>query len=156
MFLQWLMLWYTLAFAVCATEFGHLRRSGKIPWYLSTSVSSNSGILTNYDSSNWNPYQTIDRTVIPQHRQIATSDQNSATQLLENNGELLWNIRNALQKITSQINVNDLRPIWNSIQNGALGEKIEMFLQQQQRERQFQRNGYDTIWKQSRQSIPFP
>uniref|UniRef100_A0A5S6PW57 Bm8500 n=1 Tax=Brugia malayi TaxID=6279 RepID=A0A5S6PW57_BRUMA len=124
MFLQWLMLWYTLAFAVCATEFGHLRRS--------------------------------DRTVIPQHRQIATSDQNSATQLLENNGELLWNIRNALQKITSQINVNDLRPIWNSIQNGALGEKIEMFLQQQQREKQFQRNGYDTIWKQSRQSIPFP
>uniref|UniRef100_A0A5S6PWR5 Bm8500 n=1 Tax=Brugia malayi TaxID=6279 RepID=A0A5S6PWR5_BRUMA len=108
------------------------------------------------EKCNWNPYQTIDRTVIPQHRQIATSDQNSATQLLENNGELLWNIRNALQKITSQINVNDLRPIWNSIQNGALGEKIEMFLQQQQREKQFQRNGYDTIWKQSRQSIPFP
>ncbi|VDM09197.1 unnamed protein product [Wuchereria bancrofti] len=142
---------------VCATEFGHLRRSGKIPWYLSTSASSNSGILTNYDSSNWKPYQTIDHTVIP-NRQIATSGQNSASQLLENNGELLWNIRNLLQKITSQININDLHPIWNSIQNGALGEKVEMFLQQQQQqqERQFQRNGYDTIWKQSRQSIPLP
>lgn len=37
---------------------------------------------------------------------------------LQENGELLWNIQNVLQKISSQINMNDLRNIWNSIQNG--------------------------------------
>ncbi|KAL3998876.1 hypothetical protein ACH3XW_16830 [Acanthocheilonema viteae] len=138
MLLQWLLLlWYTVGIAVSATEFNHWRKSG---------------IFTNYDSNGWKPYPIIDDEL--SRRQFTTYNRNSAPQLLEN-GELLWNIRNILQKLSSQININDLHPIWNSIQNGALGEKLETFLQQQQQERQSQRNGYyDTFWKEPRRFAP--
>uniref|UniRef100_A0A0R3S5Z0 DUF148 domain-containing protein n=1 Tax=Elaeophora elaphi TaxID=1147741 RepID=A0A0R3S5Z0_9BILA len=150
MFLQWLLWWCIIGVAVSATEFSHWTRTGnKIPWNLSPT--SSSGTFTNYDSNGLKPYRITDDQ--PSHRQFATYNQNNAPQSLEN-GELLWNIRNVLQKLSSQININDLYPIWNSIQNGALGEKIETFLQQRQQERQSQINGYDTLWKQRRRYTP--
>ncbi|CAG9538392.1 unnamed protein product [Cercopithifilaria johnstoni] len=149
MFLQWL-LWYTVAIAVSATEFDSWRKIGsRIPWYLSST--SGSHTFTNYDSNGWKPYSIIDDGL--PHHQMTTYNQNSASQLL-GNGELLWNIRNVLQKLSSQININDLHPIWNSIKNGELSKKIEMFLQQQQQERQSQNNGYDTLWKERRRFMP--
>ncbi|KAM3720475.1 NEDD4-binding protein 2-like [Dirofilaria immitis] len=130
---QWLFWWCIVEIAVNTTEFGRLRRNGGIiPWYLSST--SDSDAFQNHNNSNWKPYQMIDNK-LSSHQQTAIDTKNTTFHLLENE-ELLNNIRNALQKISSQVNINYLRSIWNSIQNGELGKQIEMFLQQQQQEQE--------------------
>uniref|UniRef100_A0A915PKU9 Uncharacterized protein n=1 Tax=Setaria digitata TaxID=48799 RepID=A0A915PKU9_9BILA len=150
--LQWLT-WYAVIFTANTNEYSRWRRTGSItPWYQSSPV-AHSSILVNHDSNNWRPYETTNEELL--HRQTALSSRNGASQLLENE-ELFWNIRNVLQKIGSQLDINELLPIWDSIRRGVLTEQIERFLQQQQREKkQYQSNNYGTLRRQAQRLVTF-
>lgn len=129
---------------VSASEYGGWRRtSGVAPWYLSSSSGASS--IRGYDNNGWKSSYSADEDL----HSKSTSTQIRVPQLIED-GELLWAIKNVLEKVGSKVDMNDMgaqvRSVWENIRNGPLGEQIETLLQQPQ-EGQSQRNRYEQTWR---------